>query len=119
MLIAALRLVYLDSDPGLVKSLLNNAGDVADEAYWSFAARNLTLFHVFVSDDFVQALSSPFYTVLAYFPYRLFGVSIYTTRLPNAVLGIAAVVIAYRLFEPYSRRAAFVAGLALALENNF
>ncbi|HBH00788.1 MAG: hypothetical protein A2X36_02265 [Elusimicrobia bacterium GWA2_69_24] len=114
-----MRLVHLDADPGLVKSILNNAADVGDEAYWAFGARNLILFGTLASDDYLQAATSPFYTVITYTAYWLFGVSMYTTRLPNALLGIAAVVLAYRLIRPYSKPAAVVAGLTLALENNF
>jgi 4-amino-4-deoxy-L-arabinose transferase-like glycosyltransferase len=117
--IAAARLIHLDADPGLVKSLLNNAADAADEAYWSFGARNLILFGTLVTDDYFQTATSPFYTVISYMAYWLFGVSMYTTRLPNAILGVGAVVLAYRLLEPYSRPAALLAGVTLALENNF
>ncbi len=118
-LIAAVRLIHLDADPGFVKSLLNNASDVGDEAYWSAAARNLILFGTPAADDYLQAATSPFYSVMVYASYWLFGVSMYTSRLPNALLGIVAVLLAYRLFEPCSKPAAFLAGLVLAVENNF
>lgn len=117
--IAMVRLIHLDADPGLIKSLINNASDVGDEAYWSAAARNMFLFGTPAKDSYFQGATSPFYSVMVYLSYWLFGVSMVTSRLPNAFLGIVSVVLAYRLIEPYSRRAAFLAGLMLALENNF
>ena len=61
VVVAAFRLVHLDADPGLIKSLINNASDVGDEGYWAAAARNLQLFHVFASDEYLQAATSPLY----------------------------------------------------------
>lgn len=119
IIIAMARLIHLDADPGLVKSLMNNASDVGDEAYWSAAARNMFLFGTPAKDDYFQGATSPFYSIMVYISYWFFDVSMFTSRLPNAILGIIAVILAYRLFEPYNKQAAFLAGLTLALENNF
>jgi 4-amino-4-deoxy-L-arabinose transferase-like glycosyltransferase len=117
--VASIRFVSLDADPGLVKSVMDHAGDVGDEGYWSFGARNLVLFGRAVTDDHFPPAMSPLYTPVVAAFYWLFGVSTLTTRLPNALLGVAAVVLAYQLFLAHDRRAAAVAGLTVALENNF
>src|SRR2546428_2816019 len=73
---ALLRLVVLDGDPGVLKY----TGDIGDEGYWSFEARNLVLYRQFIIDEYVQAAVAPLYAAIAYVVYLIGGVSLYTTR---------------------------------------
>ena len=118
LLLAALgRLLFLDADPGIIKSLLGNATDANDEAYWALAARNLFSYGQLITNNFSHVVVSPFYTMATYLAYTLFDLSLFSTRFPNAIAGVLSVWLLYQIVKTYDLRGAFVAALILAVEN--
>ncbi len=89
---AWLRLRVLDQDPPASMEL----HFVCDEGWWVHNARNMALFDRWIVDDFNQSLlASPTFCLSVYKLYKLFGVSLASSRLASALSGLLCIPLFY------------------------
>ena len=92
LVLTAIRLVSLDSDPPFTKRV----ADVPNEGYWLHNARMKALTGDFRHDHFNQALvTAPLFTALAYAAFALAGVGLASGRLVSAVSGALLILLGY------------------------
>lgn len=110
------RVLFLDADPLLFKS----TGDIGDEGYWAYEARNKVLFDQWITDDFTQSTgSAPLYAFLSFLVFKAFGVGLFTTRLVPAGAAILAILLLYLIVARYNKRLAMAGAFFLASDNAF
>jgi len=110
------RFVNLDADPGLFKRI----GDIGDEGYWGFEARNLVLYNQYITDDFTQSsATAPLYTLFSFIFLKIFGVSLYTSRLTSAIFGILTIFLVFLFLRKYNEKIALWGSLFLCINYNY
>ncbi|MEK7581051.1 MAG: glycosyltransferase family 39 protein [Patescibacteria group bacterium] len=91
---SATRLFFLDSDP----SILLNSGQVGDEGYWVYNARNLKLFKTLALDDFYHDIAAaPVFTFFSYLFFNSLGVGFFQARLVSAIAGLITILLCYKI----------------------
>jgi len=116
IIFALIRLINLDADPGIFKRI----GDISDEGYWAYEARNLILYQEYITDELTLGSAlAPLNVGFAFIFFKLFGVSSYTLRLTSAIFGILTILLAYLLLRKYNAKVALWGTLFLALNYNF
>lgn len=106
LIVLLLRAVLLEADP----SILLDSGQVGDEGYWLYNARNLNLFGSLAIDDFYHDLAAaPIFSIFAYLSFAIFGVGFWQGRLVSALAGLATVVIAHKIAKGLGVRTATAA----------
>lgn len=110
--LSLLRFVNLDADPGVFK----NIDDIADEGYWAHEPRALVLFDKWQTDDFNQtSAAAPLYGSMTLLSYRLFDVSLFSTRLVSAFFGVVTILFLYLAVRNYDKKVALYSALTLAI----
>ena len=117
LILFIIRFLYLDADPFFFKRL----GDVGDEGYWAYNARNAILFNTWIIDDFNQALATaPLYSAMVYLSFKLFGLGYYQLRLVSALLGWSTLVVLYSfLKDTWDKKAALISIIILGFNSVF
>ena len=111
-----IRFINLDADPGLFKRI----GDIGDEGYWGFEARNLVLYNQYITDDFTQSsATAPLYTLFSLIFLKIFGVSLYTSRLTSAIFGILSIFLVFLFLRKYNEKIALCGSLFLCINYNY
>lgn len=101
----AARTLFLGADP----SILLDSGQVGDEGYWLYNARNLVSFGSLAADDFYHDLAAaPIFSLAAYLSFAIFGVGFWQARLISALAGLATVVIASKIAKGLGNKTALV-----------
>src|SRR5260221_12864695 len=78
VLLVIIPFIALDAD----YSPLRRWGDCADEGYWIHNARLKIVFGHFQMDELNQAVyGSPLFNFLLYLSFKLFGISLFSSRL--------------------------------------
>jgi len=110
------RLIFLDADPGIFKAI----GEIGDEGYWAYEARNKALFGEWITDDLTQSIAtSPIYALISFIIFKLLGVHLFTARLVCALAGISSIFLLYFIVRKYDRKLAVITALILAINNSF
>ncbi|MCP4550130.1 MAG: hypothetical protein GY835_27025 [bacterium] len=81
--------IALDADP----SQLLWRDFITDEGWWTAEARDRMLFNTWVLDEYNQGLTVPLASFGWLGAFRLFGVSLFSARLPSAIAGLLAVML--------------------------
>jgi len=77
-----LRVINLDADP----SALISRDFITDEGWWAHNARNAFFYGQWRIDEYNQGLYSAYlYTLLLYFTFKLFGITLTTLRVLSAL----------------------------------
>lgn len=106
LIILLLRGVFLEADP----SILLDSGQVGDEGYWLYNARNLNLFGGLATDDFYHDLAAaPIFSIFSYLSFAIFGVGFWQARLVSALAGLVTVVVTYKIAKSFGNKTALVA----------
>lgn len=110
-----LRIIHLDADP----SALISRDFITDEGWWAHNARNAFFYGEWRIDEYNQGLySAHLYTLLLYFTFKLFGITLTTLRILSAVGGWLTVVLLFLLVRrEISARAALFASVLLGFSN--
>jgi len=112
VIFALSRLLFLDAD-----SLI---GNLEDEGYWSYNARNKVLFGQWITDDYtISMAAAPLYAFFSFLVFKIFGVHLFSARLVNALSGILSIFLLYFIIKKYNKRLAILAAFLLALDNAF
>lgn len=110
-----LRVINLDADP----SALISRDFITDEGWWAHNARNAFFYGQWRIDEYNQGLySAYFYTILLYFTFKLFGITLTTLRVLSALGGwLTVVLISLLVRREISARAALFATVLLGFSN--
>lgn len=109
---AFLRLWDLSSDP----SIFLDSGQVGDEGYWLYNARNLALFSSLAKDNFFHDLAAaPLFSFFSFLSFELFGVGFWQARLVSAISGVLTVLIAFRIGLQVNKKTAVLSASLLAI----
>ncbi len=112
ILAAFLRFNSLGSDP----SILLDSGQVGDEGYWLYNARNLALFHQTARDDFYHDFAAaPLFSVGALLSFLAFGVGFWQARLISALAGVITVLFTYKIALKMSVKVALLSALLVSI----
>lgn len=104
------RILYLQVD----SSILLDTGQVGDEGYWLYNARNLKLFGQLATDDFYHDLAAaPIFSLFAYLSFAIFGVGFWQARIISALAGFATVLVAYKIAKGLGNKTALITVLLL------
>lgn len=105
ILAAFLRFNSLGADP----SILLDSGQVGDEGYWLYNARNLALFGQTAKDDFYHDFAAaPVFSFAAYLSFLIFRTGFWQARLVSAIAGIITVLFTYKIAIRISSKIAFL-----------
>lgn len=87
-----------------------------DEATWSLrSVDNFDKFLGFPAACF-QGYIQPFFSYLVFFTKKIFSNPIYVVRIPSVLIGVATVILIYKLAEEmYGRKASLISSLLLCL----
>ena len=106
LLSVLVRVLNLGLDP----SILLDSGQVGDEGYWVYNARNLALFGKTADDDFYHDFAAaPVFSLFSLISFTLLGVGFWQARLVSALAGATTVFFAYKLALPFGRKVAILA----------
>jgi len=109
---SVLRLAYLDADPDYGSC----AGYITDEGRWVGHAREVALFGRVVNTDWLLHLHmflAPLFQAISYIAFELFGVSIWSARLPTAIAGSVVLGLFWLALRRAVTAPALVVGLSL------
>src|SRR3990167_3220287 len=106
------RVVYLKADP----SILLDSGQVGDEGYWNYNARNLALFGQIAKDEFLHDLAAaPLYSFFSYISFNIFGVGFWQARLVSALSGLISVIFTYKIARFFGQKVAIVSSALVSI----
>lgn len=109
---AILRLWNLSADP----SILLDSGQVGDEGYWLYNARNLATYGKTVVDDFYHDFAAaPVFSFFAYLIFSIFGVGFFQARLVSAVAGTITLIFTYLIAKHINNKVALFATFLVAI----
>ena len=110
-----LRVINLDADP----SALISRDFITDEGWWAHNARNALFYGQWRIDEYNLGLySASLYNLLAYFTFKLFGISFTTLRMLSAVCGWLTVLLLFLLVRrERGTKTALFAGALLGFSN--
>lgn len=110
------RFIHLRADP----SILLDSGQVGDEGYWIYNARNLKIFGHLAKDDFYHDFAAaPFFSFVSYLSYWAFGVGFWQARAVSALAGFLTVIAAYRIALPFGKNVALISTLLISVNTLF
>lgn len=117
LILFIIRILYLDADPFFLKRW----GDIGDEGYWAYNARNAFLFNRWIIDGFNQSLATaPLYSFLVYLSFKLFGLGYSSVRLVSSLLGWSTLVVLYFFMKDvWNRKSAIIAVIVLGFNSVF
>lgn len=117
LILFIIRILYLDADPFFLKRF----GDIGDEGYWAYNARNAFLFNRWIIDGFNQSLATaPLYSALVYLSFKLFGLGYSQVRLVSALLSWSTLVVLYFFIKDvWNRKSAIIAVIILGFNSVF
>lgn len=105
------RVVNLAADP----SILLDSGQVGDEGFWIYNARNLVLFGQTAIDDFYHDLAAaPVFSFFSLVSFSLLDVGFWQARLVSAISGLLTVIFAYLLARKFSPKVALLSTVFVA-----
>lgn len=106
------RFINLKADP----SILLDSGQVGDEGYWIYNARNLTTFGHLAKDDFYHDLAAaPFFSFVSFLSFQAFGMGFWQARAVSALAGLLTIIAAYRIALPFGKNVALISSLLLSV----
>lgn len=107
-----LRIWNLSADP----SILLDSGQVGDEGYWLYNARNLALFGNVAQDDYYHDFAAaPFFSFVSYLSFLVFGVGFWQGRIVSATAGIVILVFTYFIARGINRSVALLSTFLVAI----
>lgn len=117
LILFLVRVLFLDADPYFMKGL----GDIGDEGYWTYNARNAALFNTWIIDDFNQALATaPLFSLMVFSSFKLLGVGYFQLRIVSALAGWLTLVILYVFVkDTWSKKAALFTLVILGFNSVF
>lgn len=105
------RVINLAADP----SILLDSGQVGDEGFWIYNARNLVLFGQTAIDDFYHDLAAaPVFSFFSLASFSLLDVGFWQARLVSAISGFVTVIFAYLLAREFSPKVALLSTVFVA-----
>ena len=105
------RVVNLAADP----SILLDSGQVGDEGFWIYNARNLVLFGRTATDNFYHDLAAaPVFSFFSLVSFSLLDVGFWQARLVSAISGMVTVIFAYRIARAFSPKVALLSTVFVA-----
>ena len=105
VLALAVRIIYMGSDP----SILLDSGQVGDEGYWLYNARNLALFGETVKDQFYHDFAAaPLFSFFSFLSFSVFGVGFWQARLVSALAGFLTVFFSYKIAARFGKNVAML-----------
>lgn len=114
LLILLVRIIYLEAD----SSIFLDSGQVGDEGYWLYNARNLAIFGKLAEDDFYHDLvAAPLFTLFSYISFSAVGVGFWQARLVSALSGFYCVTAAFLIAKEINHKAAFFTALILGFNS--
>lgn len=100
-----IRIVFLDADP----SILLDSGQVGDEGYWVYNARNLALFKQSAGDDFYHDFAAaPVFSFFSFLSFSLFGVGFWQARLVSSLAGFITILLTYKIAGFFGKKIAIL-----------
>lgn len=91
---AVFRLQHIRADPpALLPALARSAGIYFDEGIYCHNARNKVLFGQWITDDWNPLVYNAPLTLVYYFGFKLFGVSIVTVKAINIIFGLLGILL--------------------------
>ena len=111
------RVLYLDADPYFLKTV----GDMGDEGYWAYNARNAVLFNNWIIDDFNQAIATaPLFSLMLFASFKLLGIGYFQDRIISAVAGwLTLVVLYFFIKDAWNKKAALISLVILGFNAIF
>lgn len=107
-----LRFWALGADP----SILLDSGQVGDEGYWLYNARNLALFGTTVPDQFYHDFAAaPLFSLASYLSFLTFGVGFWQARLVSAASGVAILFFTYKIGQKINQKVAVLSTFFVAI----
>lgn len=111
-----LRIWNLSADP----SILLDSGQVGDEGYWLYNARNLALFGSVAQDDFYHDFAAaPLFSFVSYLSFWVFGVDFWQGRIVSAIAGIITLLFTYLIARRINRSVALLSTFLVAINTLF
>lgn len=112
MLTLIVRFVSLNADP----SILLDSGQVGDEGYWLYNARNLATWGKTAVDDFYHDFAAaPIFSFFAYVSFSIFGVGFFQARLVSAIAGIVTLIFTYQIARQVEKKVGLLATFLVAI----
>jgi len=102
ILAAVLRTQHMRADPpALIPFLSGSAGIYFDEGIYCHNARNKILFGEWITDDWNPLVYNAPLTLIYYFGFKLFGVSIVTVKAINIIFGLLGILLFHACLRRY------------------
>lgn len=112
LLAFGIRFSNLRADP----SILLDSGQVGDEGYWIYNARNLKILGHLAKDDFYHDLAAaPFFSFVSFLSFWAFGVGFWQARSVSALAGFLTILVTYRIALPFGRNIALISTLLISV----
>lgn len=109
---ALLRFYSLGADP----SILLDSGQVGDEGYWLYNARNLATFGQTAKDNFYHDFAAaPVFSFAAYLSFLIFKTGFWQARLVSAIAGLITVFMTYKIAKRISLEVALLSTLLVSI----
>ncbi|MDO8487506.1 MAG: glycosyltransferase family 39 protein [Candidatus Curtissbacteria bacterium] len=106
------RFFNLRVDP----SILLDSGQVGDEGYWLYNARNLKTFGHLAPDEFYHDFAAaPLFSAVSFLSFSFFGVGFWQARILSALSGFFIVLITYKIARPMGEKIALVATFLISI----
>ena len=106
------RFINLRADP----SILLDSGQVGDEGYWIYNARNLNTFGHLANDDFYHDFAAaPFFSFVSFLYFWAFGVGFWQARAVSALAGLLTIIAAYRIALLFGKNVALISTFLLSV----
>lgn len=106
------RFSNLRADP----SILLDSGQVGDEGYWVYNARNLKIFGHLAKDDFYHDLAAaPFFSYASILSFQAFGVGFWQARAISALAGFLTIIATYRIALTFGKKIALVSTFIISI----
>jgi 4-amino-4-deoxy-L-arabinose transferase-like glycosyltransferase len=99
------RFINLDADRSI-----HFSGYPSDEGYYTQQARSKINFDTWFDDDILNGLTiAPLFTYLVYLSYKIFDVSLFSTRFISALAGFFSLIVFYFILKKeYPKEAVFI-----------
>jgi 4-amino-4-deoxy-L-arabinose transferase-like glycosyltransferase len=101
---AVLRVQHIKADPPLIMPQISgSAGIYFDEGIYSHNARNQVLFGKWITDEWNPMVYNAPLTMIYYFGFRMFGISIVTVKAVNILFGLLGIFLFHAGLRRYLR----------------
>lgn len=108
----SVRLFNLKADP----SIFLDTGQVGDEGYWLYNARDLKTFGHLAPDEFYHDFAAaPLFGAISFLSFSIFGVGFWQARIVSALSGFFIVLLTFKIARPMGEKISLIATFLISI----